>query len=292
MPNPSRPNLTRETNPTSAEPSAENNKRGAARRGRDKTASPPNLKFERSRAIVIGINNYGDGIPQLKTAGNDARQLAEILSEDYGYDEVDLLVEDVTLARLQTLLDDLPAKVGVADRLVFYFAGHGIALDGDDGPAGYLIPQDARSDDRETFLPMQFLHEKLTALPCRHCLTILDCCFSGAFRWASTRSLTRMPEVIHRERYERFIRDPAWQVLTSAAHDQEALDILSGNVIGERETSGDHSPFAQALFDALRGAGDVIPDGVITAAELYIYLRDHVEVDAEAQAQHQQTPSF
>ena len=29
------------------------------------------------------------------------------------------------------------------DRVLFYFAGHGIAADGDDGPAGYLVPADA-----------------------------------------------------------------------------------------------------------------------------------------------------
>ncbi|MCU0289848.1 MAG: WD40 repeat domain-containing protein, partial [Acidobacteria bacterium] len=43
-----------------------------------------------------------------------------------------------------------------------------------------------------------------------------------------------------------------------------------------------HSPFAAALFDGLRGAADIIPkgkgDGLITATELYLYLRDQVEV--------------
>ena len=55
--------------------------------------------FQASRAIVIGINDYQHGIPKLLTAVNDARRLAEILAQDYGYD-VDLLVEDVTRDRL------------------------------------------------------------------------------------------------------------------------------------------------------------------------------------------------
>ena len=42
-----------------------------------------------------------------------------------------------------------------------------------------------------------------------------------------------------------------------------------------------HSPFAEALFKGLSGAADIIPadggDGVITASELYLYIRQKVE---------------
>ncbi len=69
-------------------------------------------------------------------------------------------------------------------------------------------------------------------MPCRHLLLVLDCCFAGAFRWSSTRDLGGLPEVIHREHFARYVRDPAWQVLTSAAHDQKALDVLTGETIG------------------------------------------------------------
>ena len=182
------------------------------------------------------------------------------------------------------------------DRLLVYFAGHGIALDGDDGPAGYLIPQDGDVDDRASFLAMTDFYHWLDALPCRHLLVLLDCCFAGAFRWASSRQVGLLPQVIHKERYDRFIQSPAWQVLTSAAYDQTALDLLAGDAKrgiapGDNES---HSPFAQALFQALAGAGDLAPagggDGVITATELYLYLRDTVEVRADREANHQQTP--
>lgn len=93
----------------------------------------------------------------------------------------------------------------------------------------------------------------LTALPCRHLLAIFDCCFAGAFRWASTRALAPLPATIYRERDDRFRRDPAWQVLTSAAYDQTALDFLQGDP--QRGSDGQHSPFANALFAALAGAG-------------------------------------
>jgi hypothetical protein len=80
-------------------------------------------------------------------------------------------------------------------------------------------------------------------------------------------------------------------VLTSAAYDQKALDVVAGEILGSR--GGDrggagHSPFAAALLQALDwGEADLIPrggpskrggDGAITATELYLYLRECVEV--------------
>ncbi|MCB9131493.1 MAG: ATP-binding protein [Anaerolineales bacterium] len=74
--------------------------------------------------------------------------------------------------------------------------------------------------------------------------------------------------------------------------------MLGGDVLGRREADHrKHSPFALALFDALeKGEADLIPkgkgDGVITATELYLFLREQVEVQAEVQANHEQTPGL
>lgn len=255
-------------------------------------------EFRQNVAVVIGINDYTNGIARLTTPTHDAERLATILQTDHHY-TVHLLTASVTKAHLADLFQrQLPAELGRDDRLLVYFAGHGIALDGDDGPTGYLIPQDGAADDRNSFLAMTELHSWLAALPCRHLLLILDCCFAGAFRWSSTRNLTLVPDVIHQERYDRYIQSPAWQVLTSAAYDQTALDLLAGDLKRGvvANTADCHSPFAYALFQALAGASDLSPqgrgDGVITATELYLYLRDTVEVRADQEANHQQTPGL
>ncbi|MEP1077769.1 caspase family protein [Leptolyngbya sp. PL-A3] len=255
--------------------------------------------FSGNLAIVIGINQYDYGIAPLQNAVNDAKQLVKILREKHNYRVWVCLDEDATLKNLEHLLEKtLPENVGQDDRLLFYFAGHGIALSGDDDPAGYLIPQDARQGEVQTYLPMTRLQAALEKLPCRHFLGILDCCFAGAFRWGSTRDLLAAPEVIHRERYDRFIQDPAWQIITSAASDQKALDALSLNA--ERSQVGEHSPFAAALFEALSGDADRYPpatpgkrpgDGVVTATELYLYLRDRIEPATESYRQ-RQTPGI
>ncbi|MEL7067579.1 MAG: caspase family protein [Cyanobacteria bacterium J06581_3] len=264
------------------------------------------LNFDTSLAIIIGIDAYANGITPLRTAVNDARAIAHSLEKEHGYEVISLINDEANLAALKTLTQvTLPQALLDNSRLLLYFAGHGIAQDGDDGPAGYLIPGDATLGMTNSYLPMVDLHDALVALPCRHFLAILDCCFAGAFRWSSTRDISFSPEVIHQERFDRFQRDPAWQIITSAAYDQKALDALSytdalsnpnrsltSSLVDNRgKSSNQHSPFAAALIKALRGDADAFPpaqpnqragDGIITATELYLYLRDSVEIATES----------
>ena len=257
----------------------------------DASAAP---SFQRSIAIIIGIDAYDHGIPTLRTAVNDARRLADVLARQHGYEVTTLVDGGATRARLVELLThELPTRITADDRVILYFAGHGVAIDGHDGPNGYLLPVDAHRGDESTYLTMPLVHDALLALPCRHLLVVLDSCFSGAFRWGTTRDVPAVPEVVHRERYERFVRDPAWQVITSAAQDQTALDQLVTGTLGGRDGDGDHSPFAVALFEGLGGLGDIMPpnggDGLITATELYVYIEDRLQL-ATIEARRRQTP--
>ena len=248
--------------------------------------------FERNLAVVIGIDRYNsDSIHDLSTPVSDARAFADLLETKYEYKSqykshnvIRLFDQAATLTGLQTLLNDtLPnqLKPTKGDRLIFYFAGHGIPRNSQDGPEGYLVPQDADWHKEDSFLSMSKVYEALSQLECHHLLVILDCCFAGTFRWAGRRKMIPILKTVRREHYDRFIRYPAWQVITSAAHDQEALDVAKlaedkrGEVRDEKQEL--HSPFALALLEGLReNKADVIPDGVITAHELYVYLEQQV----------------
>ncbi|MGL5939085.1 MAG: eIF2A-related protein [Waterburya sp.] len=253
-------------------------------------------EFARSLAVVIGINEYQNGIARLKTAVPDAVAIATILKDSYQYQLVHpnfatgvIVNQYATGDLLRSLFTDLllkQIKPTKSDRLLIYFAGHGIARSSDRGPEGYLVPQDGDINHPESLLRMEELNQWLSQLECRHLLVILDCCFAGTFRWASTRKLIPIPETIHWEHYYRFIKYPAWQVITSAAYNQEALDFLNNRDLA---TSKQHSPFAEGLIKALGDRqADFIVDGVITTPELYLYLRDYVEQNS----QEKQTPGF
>ena len=248
-------------------------------------------------AVLIGIDGYRHGIPKLTTAVADADAVGRCLEEDHGYDVIRLLDGAATLEALRELLEvTLPARLDDDSHLLFYFAGHGIAQDGDDGPEGFLVPVDAKPDLRTTLLPMVDVAAVFEELPGHHMLLVFDCCFAGSFRWSSTRSFLPATQTLYRKRYDRFLDFPAAQVLTSAAQDEKALDVIDGLTIGSRDTSGAHSPFATALLNGLRGDADKPgpdgeKDGVITATELYLYVRDVVELAAEDRGT-QQTPGM
>jgi len=259
----------------------------------DETSGPV---IKRKLALVIGIDAYSDekGCPPLKTAVHDAHALSQVLADKYDYQVTTLLNEQATLDGMTSALDkkvpgSWASQVQPDDQVLFYFAGHGLALKEEDGPTGYFIPQSGHTGKPDTYLAMKAVHDALAALDCFHCLVILDCCYSGAFRWSGTRNIFSPPEpTLYWEAYQRFSNSPAWQVLTSAAYDEKALDSVAGTGFGQREADdADHSPFAQALLAALRDEtedgrkADANSDGVLIATELYLYLRDNVQITAK-----------
>jgi len=267
---------------------------------------PVKLPFKQSHAFIIGINDYQQ-LYKLRTAINDAKKLAEILAHQHGFNVFPPLLnasrKDIDRLLKKTIIE----KVKKEDRCLFYFAGHGIALSGEDRPRGYLMPADAVQGNVNSFISMNQLYDALNQLPCKHLLVILDCCFAGAFKWASRFRYPGllMPKRIYKERFHRFVKDPAYQVITSAASDQKAmdydlskLDIFEEIAIGKRDNKRmSYSPFAEALFKGLAGAADIIPtgegDGLITASELYLYLREQVELKTiEINEKIRQTPGI
>ena len=258
-------------------------------------------EFRPNLALVIGIEQYqSDRIPNLRTAVDDAQRLSDILKKEHKY-QVELLTNeeatyDAIMDRLATTYRERLSEKG---RFLFYFAGHGTAIDSDDGgPRGYLLPHDAKSDQSETFLSMHAVNKALSAMACRHLMVVLDSCFAGTFRWSATRHFAnRSPRAIYRERYDRFIREPAWQVITSSSHDETASDVFKDR----REKIGNHSPFALALFEALEknneshvadhSGGKEGSDGVLTALELYQHLEQRVQHYSE-RINHRQTPEI
>ncbi|MEG4859505.1 caspase family protein [Microcoleus sp. K1-B1] len=246
--------------------------------------------FHRNIAIIIGINDYINEVPRLETAVPDAEEFARLMQERYQYEVHLLLNEDATLNKLKQLIDCFSNKkipfgknpeINDKDRIILYFAGHGKAFDAkekQEGPVGYLIPQDA-TDNPDTYLKMQDFHDALLKLPCRHLLVILDCCFSGAFYWSSINRDVVPKVKLYKQVYDHYIKYRAWQVITSTSDKQTAIDSPPrGKVIVGSKV---HSPFAKHLFDALNKGADLDNDGIITANDLFNFVRKAVAVETE-----------
>ena len=144
--------------------------------------SPSEQPTGRRLAILIGIDDYlkGSGIPPLRNAVRDVQSVAQVLRDLHDYEVRLVLDGQATLAGLRGLLARSFLARFPTTRPILYFAGHGIADEKSRKPVarkGSLIPQDAKQDDLDTFLPMAEVQALLSG-----CRKHLPCCWTAALR--------------------------------------------------------------------------------------------------------------
>lgn len=248
----------------------------------------------RSIAVVIGINAYSRGLQPLQNALRDANAIGDALRRQ-GFEVLRLLDSEASLSSLSHLFSHhLPSLEPAPDRLLIYFAGHGLAhTDAQHNLSGFLLPADARRDDLSSYWPMDSVREALGRLRCGHLLIILDCCFAGAFPRSAYRDISPLEEPappLFLERFRHLTSRRSFQALLSTAHDELASDKLLARPSQESLGDGLHSPFAHALLEALKqpSAADFNQDGLITASELFVFLSNRLVPSPG----YQQTPSL
>jgi formylglycine-generating enzyme required for sulfatase activity len=249
---------------------AQDGARGIAVEG-ERDDEPARSSYRRRHALVVGIDTYEDPrYPDLAYAAADARAVAGLLVERYGFRPEDvrlILDQDATRAALAEALDEWicdRARVGEDDLVVFFFAGHGATRDLEHGPRGYLVPVDGRPEGWGDLIGMNLLEDVSEAIPAKHALFVLDCCFGGL---AVKRSAPPLAAGLGSR---------ARQVITGGGAEQVVLDGGGGG----------HSVFTGALLEALSGAADHDGDGVIAFGELY----GHVGREVERRTEGRQTP--
>jgi len=136
-------------------------------------------------ALIIGNSNY-ESVP-LKNPVNDARAMADALAE-CGF-EVTML-ENANKRKMEEAIRAFGAKLNPQSAGLFYFAGHGLQVNG----TNYLVPLSARIEKEsdiefETVDAGRVLAEFANARAALS-IVILDACRDNPFA-ASTRSLTR-----------------------------------------------------------------------------------------------------
>lgn len=254
--------------------------------------------FPNRYAFLIGVQAYTDaGIRSLKTPAQDIQLMADALTA-FGYQTQ--LCLNPEKATFTSFLEGIPTNTSAElEQIVIYYAGHGVALsqtqtDNPNQPGtygGYLLPADAqRGRLAESGVSMQWLANLIEQLPAKQILLILDCCYAGAVRQAASAfrgGIDTETETIYQEDFQHFTRYRANQILTSSAHNQQALDqYVSSDDAGSQPTT---SPFATLLARALTNQeSDTNRDGVVTINELQLYIQQRLEATALEQ-QHDQT---
>ena len=170
-------------------------------------------------ALVVGNNDYAE-VPKLEKAAGDARAISATLS-GLGFDVITVL--DANRSRMARALVDLETRVSPGDTVLFYFAGHGVALEG----GNFLLPTDIPSvteAQRNLLRTEGFLaddiSERMQAKGAATTVMILDACRNNPFKAGTGRSIGQTRGL------SRMDTRRGMFVMFSAGAGQEALDRL------------------------------------------------------------------
>jgi uncharacterized caspase-like protein len=235
--------------------------------------------YDNSYALIIGIDKY-ENVQPLNYAVKDAESIQDILVNTFDFPEGNITLlknEEATKQSIIQAFSDITTKAEDKDRVLIYFAGHG---DTDDlpegGEMGYLLPVDGDNENLfVTSIAMDDLKRISLMSKAKHLLYLVDACYGGLLTIGS-RGID--PQTTSNY-IDKITEDKARQIITAGGRDEEVME----------KSEWGHSAFTKNLIRALKdGKADYSEDGIITAAELGIYLNEKVTIDSE----NQQTPQY
>lgn len=217
-------------------------------------------------SLSIGVSDYQDPDLKLTFADDDARAVASALEEQanrrvYGAIESRVLLNrDVTRESILTGIRELIANAGEEDVALIFMAGHGVRdlLTG----TYYFLPHTATPDDFFTQgLRVEELNDMVRILQrhVRHVVIILDTCHSGAVDLQATQMASA-------DDFAARVRSDGVFLLAATRPGDKSKEIRR---LG-------HGVFTYALLNALQGAANAGSDGLLSLAELVIYLGEEV----------------
>ncbi|MFN2456061.1 MAG: SUMF1/EgtB/PvdO family nonheme iron enzyme [Pyrinomonadaceae bacterium] len=228
-------------------------------------AQDEGLAAGRSYALVIGNNTY-QHIRRLKTAEDDAREVAAVLQDQYGFQTKLLL--NANRQQIISAINSYRRELDANANLLIYYAGHGV--NDKDIDKAYWLPVDATLDDNSNWISADDITNNIRGIPARHVLIVSDSCYSGTL----TRGLEpSISEPVARQKYLQKMMAGKSRTLMASGGNEPVADGGGGN----------HSIFANALLRGLTQADK----RMFTAGELFQgYIQESVAGRAE------QTPEY
>ncbi|MCP5367933.1 MAG: SEL1-like repeat protein [Hyphomicrobiales bacterium] len=192
-------------------------------------------------ALVIGINDYTN-LRKLKTAVGDARAVAALLGDKYGFKTT--LLENATEHDIFREIGRLTRELTENDRLLIYYAGHG-DLD-EAANRGYWQPVDAEPNIKANWISNADVTDALKSILAWHILVVADSCYSGSLLRSGGKDAGRG-------------RGDRLAFLDSLAARKSRTALTSGGEEPVQDAGGGgHSVFAQALLEVLGENDDVL----------------------------------
>jgi uncharacterized caspase-like protein/Tfp pilus assembly protein PilF len=223
------------------------------------------LRIARSYALVIGINEYKNLAKEhwLRFAESDAEAIYDVMISAEGgnippQNVKRLIGAQATREEIRKAVEDwLPSVSQDADRVIVFFAGHGVVS----GGRGYLAPYDLNPKSPDSAYSMEALGNVLAnKVRARWKVLLADACHSGKISASSSE------EAIN----DAFSKLPGDFLTLTATREREKSY--------EDPTLGSGSGlFTYFLVKGWKGEADLPPsDGIVTADELCEFVRRRV----------------
>jgi hypothetical protein len=250
----------------------------------DVDALPPVMvkQARNTYAIVIGIENYRQKLPQADFAVRDAQTVNDYLTKVLGYPEenvVTLLNDRAALGDMVKYFEKwLPNNVEPDSTVFVYYSGHGAPnpMTSD----AYLVPYDGDpSFIDETGYSLKRMYAALGKLPAKEVIVALDSCFSGAGGRSVVAKGSR-PLVMNLK---------STVVLPK---NMTVLSASSGNQTSSTYDEKGHGLFTYFMLKGIKNEEVVKQDGSLAISDLYGYIKPQVERIARKQYNNEQTPQL
>ena len=225
----------------------------------DVNKSPPPLPAGKNYFLGIGVDTY-QHFPPLNNARKDVEDLCAALQEHYYFEAAHTtLLTGVNASRKNILrqLSDYRRRLTRDDRLLIYYAGHGLFDDG----LGFWVPAEAEREDISSYVGNTEVREIIRNIPARHILLISGSCFSASLL---VRDATRDARA-----FEDFDRNPSRWV------------FISGKGVVSDGKAGQNSPFAASILKHLHQS----TEKAVNIAQLADYVTKTVRFNYEQQAE-------
>jgi len=211
-------------------------------------------------ALLIGVSEYGAGIPPLLSALNDVEAMERVLQNPNlgNFAQVKRLLNPDSVA-MRIAIQELFKNAGKEDLLLFFFSGHGIT---NDDNHLYLATRDTAKDNFEaTAVDANFIQTQSKSCYSKRQVLILDACYSGAFAngWHTKSIGVDIKKQLGAE--GRVVLTSSGATQTSFAQEGATLSLYTQYLVEGIET----------------GAADTDNDGNIHVQELHTYAKAKVQ---------------
>jgi replicative superfamily II helicase len=225
--------------------------------------------------LFMGVNRYrSPAVNELRFAEADATALHALFADNLGEGAELLLGDALTRPAVQARFEAL-AGCGRNDVVVVAFSGHGSS-------SHELVTHDADLGDlASSCIPLALLTEWFAAVPARHLICVLDCCFSGAMG-AKVLTADATPRRLESEGLElSAMAGDGRLILTASTAQQPAWEYAD---LG-------HGLLTHHLLEALQGAPEVRRAGRLPVLGVMQHIIGRV-IDTAAGLGREQQPTL